>query len=347
MYAVHTTDYKELKMDIFKHKDGKWTRKDLDFEGDEADFPKVMISNETLYVVTVVDGKKLVLLSSSHMGSSWVETQLLENSKMTEIYNKNMFDAEVYSSSAYVAYVSAKTINILKIDLDQKEAEQIISYEHDAEMKSIDLALNADKKLRFVAVDENDNIYYATVNSDEGSGLMHKVKSSKNSIRSAKISFNKYNKPSIVYASNKIHEIEPQGNMKLWSTNTISKETFHNSGIKDGENILSDLDDFDFKVDVFGNSRIVLASGGALFYIKEYGKKDNRGWRIDKMASKNVGDNLTMALDKKNRLNVMMQNEYTEWTQYYAEPVFVKYHDKVDRSKMNDSLTGVSGNIDL
>lgn len=325
LYVVHTGD-DILYFESFKHAQGKWSRQILDVDGSRVEYPKIYQDDIGLHVVVLSD-KKLYELTSTNGGTNWSKTKLFDED--FTISSPENIDVMQIQGETLLAIASGDVLSLYKII--ENSPKTLFSLNNIKDIKSIALTSNQDNKFRMVFSDKNGITYITEQNNKY---YMKQIIEDSNA-KKVKIAYNKYNSPTIMYYKDEaLKEVEKT--TTTWSTASIS-------GLKFGENGLStdalqDIRDFDFVIDRYGNSRIIVADDEKLYYIKEYGDKNQKDWRIDKVIEKNVGNSVSLTIDNKSRLKAIFQNLDTEWIKYWAEPVYVKYRDKSSQSKVSDEL---------
>ena len=347
MYIVHTDDDAKLYLDFFNVKNGMWNREDLDYEGDSIKAPKVMKIGKILTIYAVVDDNKFVKFTSED-DSSWVTQNIESNGfNLSSSVDFDNIDYVQDGSTVYALIGNKDEIVLAKNEEDSQEFTKIASFKAPTggDIQSVDLALNKNNKLRFTFVTDKGNLFYGTVDSD-------KIKLEKpyhsDSLEASKIDYTKNNVPVIMYQKDeKLVELQKTRG-GLWASNPISALTFQQNGLKNSD-ALSNMGHFDFKVDRFGNSRVVVSADEKLYYIKEYHVKKSSYWRVDSIVNKYVGSYVSMQIDNKNRLKVAYSDDNQDWVKYFAEPVYIKYNDGKDKSRFDDSIkdTRVVETIDL
>lgn len=347
MYIVHTDEDAKLYLDYFNVKNGMWNREDLDYEGNSIKAPKVMKIGKTLTIYSIVDDNKFVKFTSED-DSSWVTQNIEPNGfDLSSSIDFDNIDYVHDGTTVYALIGNKDEIVLAKNSEDSQEFTKIASFKapNGGNIESVDLALNKNNKLRFTFATDNGDLYYGTVNSD-------KIELAKpyhsDSLVASKIDYTKNNVPVIMYQKDdKLVELQKtRGGM--WASNPISTLTFQQNGLKDSD-ALSNMEHFDFKVDRFGNSRVVVSANEKLYYIKEYHVKKSSYWRVDSIVNKYVGSYVSMQIDNKNRLKVAYTDDNQNWVKYFAEPVYIKYNDGKDKSRFDDSIkdTRVVETIDL
>lgn len=332
LYVVHTGD-DLLYFESFKHKQGKWSRTKLDTEGSTIEYPKIY-KDSALHVI-VVEDNIIYKFTSEDNGGGWSKTKLLD--KSFAISSENHIQVAKVDSKTLLALATDKLIEIYDIT---GTATKLFSMTNDTAIKSISITANKDKKLRMVFSDDT-GLNYLT----EQNGKYYKKEIITGSgIEKVKIAYSKYNVPSIMYYKDSSLVEAEKTKSGAWSKSNISNLQFTENGL-DGEDALNDIRDFDFVVDRYGNSRIIVADNEKLYYIKEYGDINSKDWRIDEVIEKDVGDYVSLAIDNKSRLKAIFHNNNTEWIKYWAEPVYVKYRDKSTKNRVVDTLDTASSDV--
>ena len=336
LYIAHTNGDDKLYFERFLPKTGTWQRSDMDFSGTTIKAPKLFSDNEKLYILAIVDNE-LGLFQSSDSGSTWSFKTLSSDLSLAHV-DANNIDVVKIDQSILVLLANDKDLKLIKIGLDSEpSAEVLLSHQLDYSVKSLDFTTKSTGKLRFVLNDNQGNVYFGNLDENNATGKM--VTIAKNtSAMEVKIDYNRYDAPVIVYsASGKLvkYKLNQDNN---WASSTISSLQFAQSGFSNTD-ALDYINAFDFKVDKFSNARILMAANEALYYIKEFGRDDAKDWRIDKIVDSNVGENLALQIDNKNRLKVIYEDIDTGWVKYFAEPVFIRYNDKYSTYSVDDEIT--------
>ncbi len=346
LYSVHTNESDKLYLDLFKHATGQWKRIDMEYEGEAISSPKVFFSGSVLHVLSVVDGYFHVF-SSSNKGSSWVEESIQE-SVGPEVSSKTL-DLVSLNGNQYMLTGDKNSLNLYRLSLEgDYEITKLVTHTTESGIVNVDLTKNADGDLRFVMTLKDGSIHYGTIDNiteNSADGKLLKIKKV-DGVMASKIAYSKYNTPSIVYQrEGKLVELQLTNGGK-WASSSISSLQFTENGF-DGDSALENMEQFDFDVDKFGQSRIVVIDDNKLYYIKEYGKNNETSWRIDNIVTENVGENVSMEIDNKSRLKITYQDTETGWIKYFAEPVYIKYNDGKTKTKTDDSLQDSSKAINL
>jgi len=325
LYVVHTGE-DLLYFESFKHKQGKWSRQKLDVDGSTVEYPKIYKDSDGIHVIVVSDNT-FYKFSSENNGGSWTKNKLFE--KKFSISSENNLDVISIGNKMILGF---STDDILYVyNIANNSTEKLFEMKNVDDIKSLKLISNKNGKLRIAFADKEGLTY---VTEQDGSYYMQEIV--KNSgIEQVKIAYNKYNSPTIMYYKDStLKEIEKTNSG--WATASISSLQFTENGL--ASDALEDIRDFDFLVDRYGNSRIIVADDDKLYYIKEHGDSNSKDWRVDKIIEKDVGDYVSLKIDNKSRLKAIFQNRKTEWIKYWAEPVYVKYRDKSTKSKIDDEL---------
>ena len=347
MYIVHTDEDARLYLDFFNVRNGAWARKDLEYEGDSIKAPKVMKLGKVLTIYAIVDDSKIVKFTSED-DTSWVfENISLKGFDLAQSIDFNNIDYVQKGSTVYALIGNGNEVVLAKNEEDSPEFTKIASFKtpDKGNIKSVDLTLNKNKMLRFTVVTDNGDLYYGTVSSDK---INLGKPNHSDTLEAAKIDYTRNNVPVIMYQKDeKLVELQKtRGGM--WARNSISSLTFQENGFKNSD-VLSNMKNFDFKVDRFGNSRVVVSADSKLYYLKEYHVKNTPYWRVDSIVNKDVGSYVSMQIDNKNRLKVAYTDENQNWVKYFAEPVYIKYSDGKDKTRFDDTIkdTRVVETIDL
>jgi len=325
LYVVHTGD-DLLYFESFKHAQGKWSRQNLDVDGSRVEYPKIYQDSTGLHVIVLSD-RNLYQLTSTNNGASWAKRKLFEEE--FTLSSRDNIDLITIEDKTLLAMATNDSLSLYNIS--NASATKLFSIANTNTIKSLDLTSNENHKLRMVFSDK-EGITYITEQNNKY--YMEQIIQDSNGEK-VKIAYNKYNSPTIMYYKDEaLKEVEKT--TTTWSTASIS-------GLKFGENGLStdalqDIRDFDFVIDRYGNSRIIIADDEKLYYIKEYGDENQKDWRIDNVIEKDVGNSVSLTIDNKSRLKAIFQNLDTEWIKYWAEPVYVKYRDKSSQNKISDEL---------
>ena len=333
LFVVHTGE-DSLYFETFKYKQGKWSRQKLDVEGSRVEYPKIYKDNIGIQVI-VLDDQKLYKFTSDNNGGRWTKNTILD--EKLSIDSSNNIDILQVGSKTLLAFAVDADISVY--DITSNTAKKLFSISNkNSDIKSLTLASNKNDEFRMVFSDEN-GLNYVT----EQNGKYYKKEIIQSSgVKQVKLAYNKYNSPTIMYhRDNTLKEVEKT---KVgWSTATISNLQFSENGLS--SDALEDIRDFDFVVDRYGNSRVIVADDEKLYYIKEHGDDNSKDWRVDKVIEKDVGDYVSLTIDNKSRLKAIFQNNNTEWIKYWAEPVYVKYRDKSTKERVDDTLDITSSKV--
>ena len=325
LYVVHTGE-DLLYFESFKHKQGKWSRQKLDVDGTTVEYPKIYKDSDGIHVIVVSDNV-FYKFTSENNGGSWTKEKLFD--EKFSISSENNLDIIAIGSKIIFAFATDDKLYVYNIS--NNSSEKLFEISNIDDIKSLKLTSNKNGKLRMVFADKEGLTY---VSEQNGSYYMKKIVEN-SGIEQVKIAYNKYNSPTIMYyKDDTLKEIEKT--KSGWATASISSLQFIENGL--ASDALEDIRDFDFLVDRYGNSRIIVADDDKLYYIKEHGDSNSKDWRVDKIIEKDVGDYVSVKIDNKSRLKAIFQNTKTEWIKYWAEPVYVKYRDKSTKSKIDDEL---------
>lgn len=325
LYVVHTGE-DLLYFESFKHKQGKWSRQKLDVDGSSIEYPKIYKDSDGIHVVVLSD-KIFYKFTSENNGGSWTKNKLFD--EKFAISSENHIDIVSIGSKILFGFATDGILSVYNIA--NSSSEKLFTIDNVDDIKSLKLTSNQDSEFRMVFADK-EGLTYIT-EQDNGYYMKEIVENS--GIEQVKIAYNKYNSPTIMYyKDDTLKEIEKT--KSGWATASISSLQFTENGL--ASDALEDIRDFDFLVDRYGNSRIIVADDDKLYYIKEHGDSDSKDWRVDKVIEKDVGDYVSLKIDNKSRLKAIFQNTKTEWIKYWAEPVYVKYRDKSTKSKIDDKL---------
>lgn len=333
LFVVHTGE-DSLYFETFKHKQGKWSRQKLDVEGSRVEYPKIYKDSIGIQVI-VLEDQKLYKFTSENSGGSWVKNPLF-NEKLS-ISSADNIDIVQIGSKTLLGFAVNNILSVYEVNNDSMK--KLFSLTNKEDINSLALTSNKDNVFRMIFADDSGLTY---VTEQEGKYYKKEIIQSSD-IKQVKIAYNKYNSPSIMYHKDStLKEIEKR--QSGWSTATISNLQFSENGLSG--DALEDIRDFDFVIDRYGNSRIIVADDEKLYYIKEHGDDNSKDWRVDKVIEKDVGDYVGLTIDNKSRLKAIFQNNNTEWIKYWAEPVYVKYRDKSTKSKVDDKLDTSSSKVE-
>jgi len=344
MYIAHTNDDDKIYVDFFNVQNGMWARKDLTYTGDSIKAPKIIYANKTINIFAIVDDSKIERLYSED-GTSWMNQEIF-NSNDNSLGNVdyNNIDYVLKDDTVYMLVANGSKIYLAKYKLDSSSAQVITSFDAKNSINSVDLTLNKNGALRFVYSTSNGEVWYNTVDLVDKKIVQYKVYYTSNGIEAAKIDYTKNNIPVIVYqTSGKIVEAQLT-NGGGWASNSISSTQLYENGIKNTD-ALDSANNFDFKVDKFGNSRIVVSADDKLYYLKEYHVKKTPYWRVDTIVNKNVGEYVSLQIDNKSRLKVAYTDSNKGWVKFFAEPVYIKYNDGKDKKRVSDNIKNPDNTI--
>ena len=332
LYVVHTGE-DSLYFETFKHKQGKWSRQKLDVDGSRVEYPKIYKDNIGIQVIVLSD-RFFYKFTSENNGGSWTKNKVLD--KTFTVSSADNVDVVQVDNKVLLGVATDGVVSVY--DITNNSNTKLFSIDNVEDITSINLTSNKDGKFRMIFADKNGLNY---VTEQNGKYYMQEIIES-SGIKQIKIAYNKYNSPTIMYHKDEtLQEVEKT--RSGWAKASISNLQFSENGL--ASDALEDIRDFDFVVDRYGNSRIILADDEKLYYIKEHGDDNSKDWRVDKVIEKDVGDYVDLVIDNKSRLKAIFQNNNTEWIKYWAEPVYVKYRDKGTKSRVDDSLDITSSKV--
>jgi len=332
LYVVHTGE-DSLYFETFKHKQGKWSRQKLDVDGSRVEYPKIYKDNIGIQVIVLSD-RIFYKFTSENNGGSWTKNKVLD--KTFTVSSADNVDVVQVDNKVLLGVATDGVVSVY--DITNNSNTKLFSIDNVEDITSINLTSNKDGKFRMIFADKNGLNY---VTEQNGKYYMQEIIES-SGIKQIKIAYNKYNSPTIMYHKDEtLQEVEKT--RSGWAKASISNLQFSENGL--ASDALEDIRDFDFVVDRYGNSRIILADDEKLYYIKEHGDDNSKDWRVDKVIEKDVGDYVDLVIDNKSRLKAIFQNNNTEWIKYWAEPVYVKYRDKGTKSRVDDSLDITSSKV--
>jgi hypothetical protein len=332
LYVVHTGE-DTLYFETFKHKQGKWSRQKLDVDGSRVEYPKIYKDGIGIQIVVLSD-RTFYRLTSENNGGGWTTNKIFDDT--FTVSSADNIDIVQIDNKTLLGVATDKTLAVY--DISNNSNTKLLSIDNPEEITSIALTSNKDDKFRMIFSDKNGLKY---VTEQSGKYYMKEIATT-SGIKQVKIAYSKYNSPTIMYHKDEtLQELEKT--RSGWAKASISNLKFEENGL--ASDALEDIRDFDFVVDRYGNSRIILADDEKLYYIKEHGDNNSKDWRVDKVIEKDVGDYVDLAIDNKSRLKAIFQNNNTEWIKYWAEPVYVKYRDKGTKNRVDDTLDITSDKV--